>query len=766
MLRTFLSGTLLLCTCAVSVFAAEDFAFEAAGLRAILGSAGTLRSIYDRTQKREYLAPGQPAPLLTLVLPDKTLAPVSSTFDPGSRRIKLTYGAEGISATVKVALAPTHLCFELEAVQGASPVRIQWGPFPTTIGRSIGETVGIVRDEQFALGIQALNIQTVGLAAARPFGSVLEAYAIEHDGGVKGSKIALFGCPEKEALATIGQIEVAEGLPHPMLDGVWGKVSPTAKLSYMISSFGENDIDEVCRYAGQAGLKYAYHPGPFETWGHFKLNPREFPDGDQSMKRCVEKAAGHGIRLGVHTLTGFITPNDPYVTPVPDPRLARSGSSTLSAAVDQKATEIPVREAESFKKPVPWNKPMNTVIIGQELVQFKSVSPQEPSRLLGCTRGAFGTKAAAHPAGADVGHLADHAYHTFYPGIENGMMDEMTSRLVQLGNNTGLRQISFDGLEGLSAYGYGEYARNRFVKQCYDGWKGEVVSDASNLLHYLWHVHTRMNWGEPWGKAMREGMAEYRFRNQAYFERNLFPRMLGWFQLLTAGGDLEATTLDDMEWVLAKAAGYDAGFAVVTGPGILKAHGQAADLLRAVKDWESLRLAGAFSEKQREALRQCEFHLEAPPGGKPQLRPVVFSPSLFCPAAAEGPAQATWEIENQFGRQPLRLVLYVLPASEAAVDARLKDPVVELGGQRVTFPVELKPKQYLVCRAGRTAVVYDANWNELARVQADADVPNLPPGKHAVRFRCRWKGAPGAKVRAKFETRGEPEPVGPAVQRP
>ncbi|MCY2990129.1 MAG: hypothetical protein NTY19_19985 [Planctomycetota bacterium] len=45
-----------------------------------------------------------------------------------------------------------------------------------------------------------------------------------------GSKIALFGCPEKEALATIGNIEVAEGLPHPMLDGVWGKISPTARL--------------------------------------------------------------------------------------------------------------------------------------------------------------------------------------------------------------------------------------------------------------------------------------------------------------------------------------------------------------------------------------------------------------------------------------------------------------------------------------------------------------------------------------------------------
>ena len=613
MVRMLVLGSIILWPCAMPVMAADDVRFEAGRLCVVLSNSGMFRSIYDRAEGRQYLAAGERAPLLTLFLPDKTLAPVSSTWDQASRRVKLAYGQDGVSATVRITPRPTHLCFELETLEGVTPVRIQWGPFPTTIGKTVGETVGVVRDERFALGIQALNIQTVGSAAVRPYGSVMEANAIEHDGGVKGSKIALFGCPEKDALATIGRIEVAEGLPHPMLDGVWGKLSPTAKLSYLICPFGEKSIDEVCRYAAQAGLAYVYHPGPFETWGHFKLNPREFPDGDESMKRCVDKAAGHGVRLGVHTLSGFITTNDPYVTPVPDPRLARFGSSTLSGEVDEKATKIPVRAAEPFAKGIPWEKPMNTAIVGRELVQFTRVSDQPPWRLLGCTRGAFGTKAAAHQVGADVGYLAEHPYRTFYPGIENGMMDEMTKRLVELVNHTGLRQISFDGLEGLSAYGYGEYSRNRFVKQCYDDWNGEVISDASNLLHFLWHIHTRMNWGEPWGKAMREGMAEYRLQNQAYFDRNLFPRMLGWFELRAAGGDREATTLDEMGWVLAKAAGYDSGFAVVTNPDVLKGNGQAAVLLRAVKAWESLRLSGAFSGK----AARCPAARRIPPRAAP-----------------------------------------------------------------------------------------------------------------------------------------------------
>ena len=157
---------------------------------------------------------------------------------------------------------------------------VVWGPFPTTINKSIGETVGVVRGEQFALGIQALNPKTLGgypwtdndcmpqfdifeqedysdlseenkretlyrVEAAKPenFGSTLQAYCrnrfeeriitnLNHekyvspvfdDGGIVGSKIALFGCPVEKTLETLGEIEIAEGLPHPTIDGEWGK---------------------------------------------------------------------------------------------------------------------------------------------------------------------------------------------------------------------------------------------------------------------------------------------------------------------------------------------------------------------------------------------------------------------------------------------------------------------------------------------------------------------------------------------------------------
>jgi hypothetical protein len=746
--------------------------FDAGSLRITLSATGQVQSLYDVVDKKEYLVAGQPAPLLTLVMDGKAVSPTAATYSPAANQLKLAYGA-GISATVGVAVKPTHLRLELKTIEGATPTRVYWGPLPTTIDQSIGEVIAVVRGDKFAIGVQSLGIQTTAgamgnvpethledrehLSPSTGKGSRLFATAIEHDGRVKGSSIALFGCPRAKALETIGQIELAEGLPHPMLDGVWGKISPTAKLSYLIVPFGEDTIDEACRYAEQAGLTTVYHPNPFESWGHFKLTS-SFPRGDASMKRCVEKAAKRGIRLGLHTLSGFIQTNDPYVTPIPDPRLARSGSSTLAAAVDERTDELAVKESEPFTRRTPYDTPMNTVVLGQELVRYEKVSERAPWRLLGCQRGAFGTKASAHPAGADVGHLADHNYRTFYPGIENGLMDEMTARLVELFNNTGVRQMSFDGLEGVSCYGYGEYAGNRFVKQCYGGWKLEVVTDASRLLHYLWHINTRMNWGEPWGLAMREGQVTNRFENQAFFERNLLPPMLGWFQVRTATDDLEATTLDDIEWALAKAAGFDAGFAITADDlKTLKTNAQASAILAAVRLWEKARFSGTLSDQQRQKLRAGEFHLESAKDGRLLLTPASFASSSVPAFGEERETEARLQVENAYGQQPLRFILRVQRSDQESPETAVVNPSIEAGGRRVTFAVNLKPRQYLVYHGDRDAAVCDANWNKLSSVQVDAGPLKLAAGKQPVVFRCQVRGKKAPKLQIKWETRGQPD---------
>ena len=625
-------GLLLLgvVTMANAPWAAEEdgsLDLRGGGLALRLTADGRLAGLTGPPGDRELLASGQQPAFFGLGWDGKGRAPTKVELDPETGRLLATYGDTGVTAEILVSSQPSHLRLTLADVRGVEVNDVSLVRLPLGVTGRVGGVVGVIRDGRTAVGVQALNVHTSAQAAKTPWGGWLVASAQRDCGGVRGASVALFACPAGEALQRIGEIEVAEGLPHPILDGEWNKLSPTARRPYLIASFGVDTIDRVLALAKRGGFRYVYHETPFETWGHFVLKRELFPEGDRSLRQCADKAEKAGIRLGLHTLSGFITTNDAYVTPVPDPRLARTGGCRLAQSITDAQDEIPVTDAAPFRN----RQTLGAVLIGTEIATYGDVADGSPTRLVGVDRGAFGTSAAAHAKGDDIAKLADHGYRTLFPGIANGMMDEMTARLVELGNACGLRQISFDGLEGLATYeGGGDYPRNRFVEQCHRGWKHHVISDASNLLHYTWHWHTRMNWGELTQSAKMD-VDSYRARNCEFFRDNLFPTAMGWWRIGTTGLDWEATRLEDVEYLLAKAAGNNATHALVTDVGILERHGLAGDILDLVAEWEGLRTSGALSDEQHQWLRQKGQDVSLRRAGEHawDLLPVRYSPFFW-----------------------------------------------------------------------------------------------------------------------------------------
>ena len=677
MLRQFIPTGLGVGLMALAAAADGGVTLTAGDLQVVIADTGRLQAVTGPPDSRGLLAPGQATILFGLQWEGQGRHPTSFRYDADAGRLAAVYGDTGVSVSIRVRTAETHLCLTLEQVRGCEPEAVTLVRLPVDIQGRVGAVVGVVRDDRTAIGVQALNIHTSVAAAKTPWGGVLVASAREDRGGVIGASIALFACPASEALARVGAIELAEGLPHPLLDGQWNKLSPTAHRPYLIIRYGVDTINRVLELAVRGGLRYVYHPGPFETWGHFVLNPREFPKGDASLFECVEKAEKVGVRLGLHTLSGFITTNDAFVTPVPDPRLARMGSTTITADVDSSADEIPVADATPFRN----RQTLGAAIIGTELVTYERVEARAGVPvLMGVIRGAFGTTAAAHAKGDDIGKLADHAYRTLYPGIANGMVDEMTERLVELGNTCRLHMISFDGLEGLSTYeGGGDYPRNRFVEQCHRGWDHHVISGASNLLHYTWHWHARMNWGELTQSA-KQDIDSYRAKNCEFYRDNLLPAGMGWWRIGTYRHDWEATRLEDIEYLLAKAAGNAATHALQTHVDIVKQHGLAGHVLDVVREWDEARFSGAFSEEQLERLREpgCDFRLTPAAERAWDLAPVRYGPFHWvCPVAgatgervlsfaSTGPARPgmPFVFANPYERQPLRFEIRCLPAYE------------------------------------------------------------------------------------------------------
>jgi len=243
-------------------------------LEVSLDLRGRLTSLIDRSSATNFLAPGEPAPLLQIRAASGYCLPESMNWQQEADHVKLTlrFDKGSVTAVVRGECKPTHVTFELEDLSPADAAElVLWGPYPSTIGTVIGETIGVVRNPQFALGIQALNSKTIGgfpntdddvmpmydlfagadlrdvapehrdkdlfrgdTAKPTAFGSVLQAFCRDRrqervirnwghvrytapafdDGGAVGTRIALFGCPPGEALERIGEIEVAEGLPH------------------------------------------------------------------------------------------------------------------------------------------------------------------------------------------------------------------------------------------------------------------------------------------------------------------------------------------------------------------------------------------------------------------------------------------------------------------------------------------------------------------------------------------------------------------------
>jgi hypothetical protein len=521
--------------------------------------------------------------------------------------------------------------------------------------------------------------------------------------------------------------------------------------SYLIANFSESTIDEMLGYVKQANLMSLYHENAFKSWGHYEPNPKFFPGGMAGLKACADKAKAAGIRLGAHTLSNFIQTHDPYITPEPDVRLAKTGESTLTEAVDAATQTIPVASPEYFTNRL--GNELQTVVIGKELVRYGSVSTNAPWKLLDCQRGAYGTTASEHPRGASAGKLMDHAYKVFFPNLE--LQREIARNLARVFNASGLSHMDFDGHEGCLAPGEGTYGNEVFAKEFYDHLDHTVINGTSPpLSHFYWHINSYCNWGEPWYGGFRDSMQEYRINNQAFCERNFIPKMLGWYLLRTS------TCLSDMEWMLARSAGFDSGFALATSLDALRKNTETGPILDALREWEKARRAGVFTPEQREALRnpKREFHLQTVSGGGWDLFPFHDSADFQHEQLTRQPGEPTsaaWELKNPDARQPMQLKLRVVGTSGS-----IRNPTFEINrSAMLTIPVEIQAGQSLLLESDAIVRLYDAKGNPVQSFPLKTPLPAVLPASNPVTFDCEFLGDAPPKVTVTFKTRGAPTRV-------
>lgn len=797
-MKFIVKGMLLLAFLCLSQLA-KAIDFKTTKTQISINSKGFYTSI--QVDGKEILSDGA-YPILSVVKQQQLILPISMTRNKDLLRIQLK---DGQKVVLRVQESIHAIVYEVVEIPEAYEM-LMFGPVKVKLHEVVGEVVGVSQGNGLAFGIQAMNIKTVAgipqeavnlyhsqfayegqntelSVASVPYyhfaavdtedGTVFqlscknrtkEEYrkvqqltrsltlpVAGEDGSIRGAKVALFGDLQSSILERIGQIELKEGLPHPMLEEEWAKISRKSMRSYLITNFSESDLDLILDKAERAGFRNIYHAGPFKTWGHFQWDERFVKDGDEGVKRIVEKAKNKGVQVGVHTLTNFLTTNDPYVTPVPSKQLLKQGKLKLRTDIDAEQTTILIEKSDLFEMPLS----LNALHIDDELIQFGAYEAEgEYMKLTNCTRGAFGTKVNRHSKEAVLYKLWDYPYKTLFPDLD--LQNQFASRLAEIFNRTGLKQISFDGLEGSTYTGQDYYATARFVTGFYNNLqdKDNLINDASRLEHFLWHVHTRMNWGEPWGEEMRKGQVANRIKNQDYFRRNLFPRMLGWFLIRLADRKFEATSLEDLEWALSESAGFDAGYAMNIDLRTLRNHGQIDLLLDAIKNWDELRSAKAFSPTQMEKLKDpaTEWQLKKIDAGSYQLYPLFISERFRCDFSEMQPGQpggADWVWHSPYvGNLGLRL--------RVEGEGSITNPAFITPTGAVKFLCTVEAGQYLLLDHEGKATVTDKNYKVLKEIAVEGKA-QLPKGAATVAFSCDVEASTAPEVTVRYTTRGEPE---------
>lgn len=583
-----------------AVPAGADVVLETELVRMAVSSQGLLREFRSKASGNDYAVAGTPVSVLHAVCRG-VATPLHSLTRDGDL-LRAQFLDPEVRATVRIAPRKQHILFEIVDVQPAGVEELILR-FPVRRLAAVGGAFNATYDDQFGaclLGVtENTDQQTV------PHGSEVVGLAARctRQHGIAGARFALVAAARDQFDSAIMEAERENGLPCPLLEGKWARNSEPVRRSYLFMvDAAESNVDRIIEYAklGKFGMIIFLKDNWLATHGHFQINTKNFPDGVASLKRAVAKIHAAGMGAGVHVFGPSISPHDPYITPRPDDRLACVSCPPLAEAVDEKASVLVL----AGEPPLPPKAPRNDAFpgyhirIGDEIIRYQSVELGPASRLVGCQRGALGTKAAAHEKGAAVkGLLTMWSYFLVDP--DSTLADELTANFAAVFNECDFDMVYFDASDGISeAYLDRWYYLNKLHLGYYRKFKKDVLYQTSNGTgsNLVWHIVPRSASADGHGDLKK--YLDERLPVMQSMAANWTRSDVGWYYMFA---DVRP---DQIEYVCAKTIGLDGSISIETSLATMDQHPRARQMIEMVGRYEQCRLARFFPDSVRELLRE------------------------------------------------------------------------------------------------------------------------------------------------------------------
>ena len=650
-------------------------------LKWVINEIGFSNLFIDKITGRNYLdvEASSLLPFMEIVKDGKKYNP--SSVKMRKDELKIFFDHVKIDCSLKVETLEDYITFELSSISDQNIDELTLCRIPLNIRENVGRLLNIGWNNDFAACILSLNLQVRSFGASDEKAILIAKCYPKY--GLLGSRIAIVGVPFSIVKETIRRIQLREGLPSPTLAGVWDKISPEVKKSYLFIDVTEQNVDEVIKYAKMGGFSYVmmYNSSWSTSCGSYPINLKNYPGGLESIKRVVKKMHDAGLKVGLHFLTTCISKNDPYVTPTPDKRLLKDCSFTLAHSIDESSTFIPTAEPP---KGVPTKPQLyyvaggNDIQIDDEIITYSGVSLQPPYGFTGCVRGARGTKPAKHEKGATIHHLAE-MFGFYIADAESSLLDEIAQRIADIVNNCEFDMVYFDGAEAASAQGAWWYYIPKVQLAFFSKFKREVLMQGASYTvsiyrgqgtmlkptdeqidHFNWHIYSRDAQTDRVYRGVKGHIDKVKIPGVLKVQANLMPAEFGWFGIYAKTPYYQATQPDEIEYLCNKCVGYDSPLSIETTLRDLKENGWTPEMLYIIKSYEELRLRNIFSEDEKRRLREpgAEFRLTKVSDDRWIIRSVKHFEHYV--RGING-VDNKWFIFNEFERPSLELRIRALP---------------------------------------------------------------------------------------------------------
>ena len=244
---------------------------------------------------------------------------------------RFAFGKSGVTAQVQVSCQAALLRLRVGcAVSDPEVDEAVIGGLAVDLAKDMSASVAWASDGEFAAAVVPLNLQVeVGLAGRNVPGVLAEVRAALRPAG---GQDRVGRMPDTRSARSAQGGRAGRG---PALVARWAgrsRWTPRRTAAPTCSPPSPRATWTSGSSWGVAAASRRSTSAPGGTgWATTSPTPACIPHGLAGLKQVTDKLHAAGFKVGMHTLTGCIQVDDPWVSPVPDKRLTKDARFTLAA---------------------------------------------------------------------------------------------------------------------------------------------------------------------------------------------------------------------------------------------------------------------------------------------------------------------------------------------------------------------------------------------------------------------------------------------------